>query len=397
MAANRQRSTLNGTGIWRALASISVMALAFALPGCQGPVTGIFHHLAHQQPTVDRNLANDITIGGVARWDDRYVVAAGKLWSRPVGTTDKPGEWVPVTATYDGEQENAVLLPLVRWQPDRGDPMLLAGALFIDDDESFALLQADGNQVQANSIAWRTVGGDEVAGREVIGMFTPDEDESVLFVVVHYARGAERPYRLLSATGRSSGAPDFTVELPELSHPVEAVATDGAGTYWAVAGSELYTGTRGGLLLSDTAPSPEGSETFRGVVHGGTDTLLLTGSVGTVWRSRDGGRTWPDRHEIRVEDQAVRLAAVAAVSGTGLIGTDGYGYYTASFDGELAVERLPLTTEAIYQASILGFWVGPETADGSRTIRTLFVLTAGDGLWAATVATGELPDRWQLE
>jgi hypothetical protein len=41
--------------------------------------------------------------------------------------------------------------------------------------------------------------------------------------------------------------------------------------------------------------------------------------------------------------------------------------------------------------------VGPETADGSRTIRTLFVLTAGDGLWAATVATGELPDRWQLE
>jgi hypothetical protein len=397
MAANRQRSTLNGTGIWRALASISVMALAFALPGCQGPVTGIFHHLAHQQPTVDRNLANDITIGGVARWDDRYVVAAGKLWSRPVGTTDKPGEWVPVTATYDGEQENAVLLPLVRWQPDRGDPMLLAGALFIDDDESFALLQADGNQVQANSIAWRTVGGDEVAGREVIGMFTPDEDESVLFVVVAYARGAERSYRLLSATGRSSGAPDFTVELPELSHPVEAVATDGAGTYWAVAGSELYTGTRGGLLLSDTAPSPEGSETFRGVVHGGTDTLLLTGSVGTVWRSPDGGRTWPDRHEIRVEDQAVRLAAVAAVSGTGLIGTDGYGYYTASFDGELAVERLPLTTEAIYQASILGFWVGPETADGSRTIRTLFVLTAGDGLWAATVATGELPDRWQLE
>ena len=396
MAANRQRSTLNGTGIWRALASISVMALAFALAGCQGPVTGIFHHLAHQQPTVDRNLANDITIGGVARWDDRYVVAAGKLWSRPVGTTDKPGEWVPVTATYDGEQENAVLRPLVRWKPDRGDPMLLAGALFIDDDESFALLQADGNQVQANSIAWTTVPG--VDGHEVVGLFTPDPDESVLFAVIADSRGANRSYRLLSAIERSDDGPKFRDELDEgdLSRPIEAVAFDGT-RYWAVAGSKLYAGEIGSMEEWATPPSPEGSETFRGVVHGGTDTLLLTGSVGTVWRSPDGGRTWPDRHEIRVEDQAVRLAAVAAVSGTGLIGTDGYGYYTASFDGELAVERLPLTTEAIYQASILGFWVGPETADGSRTIRTLFVLTAGDGLWAATVATGELPDRWQLE
>ena len=89
MAANRQRSTRNGTGIRRALAPISAAALAFALLGCQDPVTGIFHHLAHQRPTIDRNLANDITIGGVARWEDRYVVAAGKLWSRPVDTPNR--------------------------------------------------------------------------------------------------------------------------------------------------------------------------------------------------------------------------------------------------------------------------------------------------------------------
>lgn len=382
---------MKGTALRRTLAGAAAAALSFVLSGCQEPVTAIFHHLAHQQPTVDRNLANDITIGGVARWGDRYVVAAGKLWSRAVGTDQRPpGEWASMTVTFDGQSKSAVMQPLVRWRPAAGGPLLLAGALFVDE-ERFALLQAD-DRITAGAAAWEAVPDPEVSGREVSGLFTPDDDESVVFAVIAGSRGEDRSYRLLSATRRSSGAPDFVVELDGLGDPVEAVATAGDGTYWAVSGSDLYTGGLGGLVTSDTAPSPEGSETFRGVVHDGTDTLLLTGSTGTVWRSRDGGRTWPDTYEVRSDDQAVPLWGAVAVSTTALVGSDGHGYYTASLDGDLVVRRLPLTTEAIYGASIQRLWVDPET-DG----RTIFALTASDGLWSASVKPGELPERWQLE
>ncbi len=386
----RQRSTVNGMALRRALAGATAAALVLVLSGCQEAVTGIFHHLAHQQPTVDRNLANDITIGGVARWDDRYLVAAGKLWSRTVGTdTRAPGEWASMAVTFDDRSRSAVMLPLVRWQPDAGGPSLLAGALFVDE-ERFALLQATGSRITASSVSWQAVTDSAVSGREVIGLFTPG-DESVLFAVIAESRGENRTYRLLSATRRSAEAPVFHVELEGLSHPVAAVATDGDGTYWAVSGSDLYAGTLGGLRKPDTAPSPEGSETFRGVIHDGMSTLVLTGSKGTVWRSRDGGVTWPDTEEIRVEDQAVPLWGAIAVGGTALIGTDGHGYYTASLDGDFAVARLALTTEAIYHASILRLWVDPVDAG------TVFALTASDGLWSASVDAGELPDRWQLE
>ena len=104
--------------------------------------------------------------------------------------------------------------------------------------------------------------------------------------------------------------------------------------------------------------------------------------------------TWPEPHEIRADDQTVPLTGITPVAGTALIGTDGFGYYTAVVDGDLSVTRLPLTTEPIYQASIRSFWVDPETAGGKRTV---FALTAGDGLWSTTVAPGALPNRWQLE
>ena len=376
----------------RTRAGLAAAALSFVLAGCQEPVTGIFHHLAHQQPTVDRNLANDITIGGVARWGDRYVVAAGKLWSRAVGTDGKPpGEWGPMTVTVDGQSDSVVMLPLVRWRPAAGQPTLLAGALSVNE-ENFALLEASASGVTASSVAWQAVTESTVRGREVVGLFTPDGDESVLFAVMAGSRGENRSYRLLSAVSRSSGAPDFRVELEDLGHPVEAVATDGAGTYWAVSGGDLYTGPLGGLRQSGTAPSPEGSETFRGVVHDGADTLMLTGSTGTVWRSRDGGATWPDTHEVRADEQAVPLRSAVAVNGTALVGTDDHGYYTASLEGGLTVRRLPLTTEAIYHASILSLWVDPESDGG-----TVFALTASDGLWSAAVKPGEVPDGWQLE
>jgi len=387
----RSRLHVKGTACRRALACIAAAAVALAVAGCQENVTGVFHHLAHQQPTIDRNLANNITMGGVARWDDRYLAAAGNLWSRPVGTRDEPGEWVPVEVTFDGESTSAVMLPLVRWRPEGGGASLLAGALFVEE-ERFALLQASGNAITADSVAWQAVTEPEVVGREVIGLFTPDGDESALFVVIAASRGENRSYTLLSATTRrSSGAPVFEVALPNLGHPVEAVATDGDGAYWAVAGSELYVSSPGGWT---SLPSPEGSGTFRSVIHDGTATLMLTGSAGTIWRSPDEGATWPDTHEIRAEDQAVSLRGAAAVSGTAFIGTDDHGYYTAALDGDLAVTRLPLTTEAIYHASILRFWIDPETVAGTRS---LFALTAGDGLWATFLEPGELPERWQLE
>ena len=120
---------------------------------------------------------------------------------------------------------------------------------------------------------------------------------------------------------------------------------------------------------------------------------MLTGSMGTVWRSEDGGQSW-DKKEIRAEDQAVSLWGAVAVRRTALIGTDAHGYYTASLDGGLDVERPKHTTKAIYDASILTFWVDPES-DGGK----VFALTARDGLWTTRVNSGAVPEpeRWELE
>ena len=90
------------------------------------------------------------------------------------------------------------------------------------------------------------------------------------------------------------------------------------------------------------------------------------------------------------------LWGAIAVGSTALIGTDGHGYYTAPLDGDLAVTRLALTTEAIYHASILRLWVDP--VDAGR----VFALTASDGLWfrvggrrraAGTLAVGVAVSR----
>lgn len=399
MTGKRHRTTDTHRRGIRLAPTIAAIALAFMLAsmlaGCEEPVTGIFHHVAQQDPPVDRNLPNDLAIGGVVRWADRYVVAAGKTWARPVGTADDPGSWTQMTSTYDGDRKEAVLLPLVRWRPSGGDPSLLAGAVFVKEDLSFALLRA--SEVEAGSIAWSTVDDRKVRGREVVGLFTPDADESVLFVVVTDGRGADRSYTLLSALRRTAGgAPDLTVETENLSRPIAAIAADGNGAYWAVAGKALYAGMLGGKLTkSDTPPKPSDSETFRGVLHAAPNRLIVSGSAGTLWHSTDAGRTWASPAvKITDEDQAVPLAGMAAAGATILIGTDGFGYYTARFDPDLTVERLPLTTEAIYKSSIRSFMIDPVIVGSSRRV---FALTIGHGLWTATVTPGALPDRWQLE
>lgn len=396
MTGQRQRMTGARRGI--GAGPIAAAALAFALTGCQEPITGIFHHLAAQKPPIDRNLPNDLTIGGVVRWGDRYVVAAGKLWSRAVGTAEALDTWTSMTLTYDGESKSAVLLPLVRWRPAGGEPSLLAGAVFVDDD-SFALLRAA--DVKAGSIAWSSVRDARVRdaagkGREVVGLFTPDANESVLFAVVAGKRGANATYTLLSAAGPASGDPGFDVELADLPHPITAIAAGGDGAYWAVAGADLYTGSRGSLSKSDTAPIPSGDEQFRGVLYAPPDRLLVSGSAGTLWRSSDRGATWDEPLTITVADQAeVPLAGMAAVGATVLIGTDGFGYFTSVLnDGALSANRLPITTEAIYRSSIRGFRVDRDTGGPAATV---FAITTRDGMWTATVSPGDLPGRWQLE
>ena len=223
----------------------------------------------------------------------------------------------------------------------------------------------------------------------------------MLFVVVADGRGANRSYKLLSALRRTAGgAPDFTVvemekDKEKLPRPIAAIAADGNGAYWAVAGSDLYAGMPGGewtTLTIDPAPS---DETFRGVLHAAPNRLIVSGSAGTLWHSTDAGRTWASpAFKITDEDQAVPLAGMAAAGATILIGTDGFGYYTARFDPDLTVARLPLTTEAIYKSSIRSFMIDPVIAGSSRRV---FALTIGHGLWTATVTPGALPDRWQLE
>lgn len=397
MMGQRQRMTgarRRGVGA----GSIAAAAAALALTGCQEPITGIFHHLAAQKPPIDRNLPNDLTIGGVVRWGDRYVVAAGKMWSRAVGTAEALDTWTSMTLTYDGESKSAVLLPLVRWRPDGGEPSLLAGAVFVDDD-SFALLRSA--DVKAGSIAWSSVRDARVRdaagnGREVVGLFTPDADESVLFAVVAGKRGANATYTLLSADGPTSGDPGFDVELADLPYPIAAIAADGDGAYWAVAGDDLYTGSRGSLSKSATPPVPSGAEQFRGVLYAPPDRLLVSGSAGALWRSSDRGETWDEPLTITVSDQAeVPLAGMAAVGATVLIGTDGLGYFTSVLNGgALSANRLPITTEAIYRSSIRGFRVDRDTGGPAATV---FAITTRDGMWTAAVLPGELPGRWQLE
>lgn len=371
-----------------------MLVICIAITGCQDTVTGIFHHLAHQNPTVDGILPNNLTVGGVARWDDHYLISAGKLWSRPTTNTGND-DWLLVTSTFNGSTESAALSLVVRWQPAGETPVLLSGARFLDDT-SFALLQADGDEVGATSIAWDRITDPAVDGREVIGLFTPNSDESVLFAIIADSRDEPRTYTLFSATTLSGTAPSLNTEIDDLTRPVIAITSDDNDTYWVISGGDLYSGTLGDLQKSNTAPSVSGSGAYGGVLHMAPNTLLLSSDDGNIWRSVDEGETWSEPYAPpQVNTQTVAFTGFAAVGSTVLIGTESLGYYIVTIETDnLAAERVPFTTEALYTASVHRFWIDPESPAENKTV---FALTNGNGMLSNSVEPNEPPGSWRQE
>ena len=218
-------SWLKATAL-RIVGGVFALVWCIMIAACQDTVTGIFHHLAHQEPTVDGTLSNQLTVRQIARWDEQYLITAGKLWSRSALESGNH-EWTIVTNKFNGSTESATLFPIVRWQPVDSTPMLVAGVYFLDD-MSFALIQADDNDIGLKVISWTQVSDSAVEGQEVIALFTPDADESVLFAVIANSRDESRTYTLLSADTRSGANPVFKTELSELPQPCLLYTSDAA-------------------------------------------------------------------------------------------------------------------------------------------------------------------------
>lgn len=343
---------------------------------------------------VDGTLSNQLTVRQIARWNEQYLITAGKLWSRSALESGNH-EWEIVTNTFNGSTESATLFPIVRWQPADSTPMLLAGVFFLDD-MSFALIQADDNDIGLKDISWTQVSDSVVEGREVIALFTPNADESVLFAVIANSRDESRTYTLLSADTRSGSKPVFKTELTELPQPVVAIASDTTNTYWAVSGSSLYRGTLGDFQESNSAPIVSTGSTYGGILHVNPSSLLLSGRNGTLWLSTDSGETWADSHEEpTTNNQTVAFTRFVAIGNTILVGTESFGYYTVIIDSEeLSATRLSFTTEALYTASIHQFWIDPESPVEEETV---FALTNGAGMLRAVVGKNENLELWQQE
>ena len=173
------------------------------------------------------------------------------------------------------------------------------------------------------------------------------------------------------------------------SYPISGVAWDGT-QYWAVSGTTVYRSPAGNpASFSAIATQPVGSSDIRGITVGqGAEAgwLFLPTRIGGIWYSSNGGASWANIAAPIVSSVTVGLLTVSGpVDSAGniyLVGSDGYGYYTLNLTLP-ALTRMSMSTIALYAESIRKIFVDAG-----------FVLmgTNGHGVWSASFdpATGDL-------
>ena len=311
---------------------------------CENGGLGIFHTLATESERANRNLDDNLTVGGVVRAAGRYYVAAGGMWSRPTGE----GNWEAVERPGSKDK-----------------PMLVLGLAAIDDTLCAATKEGiyHAQAHPGSPSAWTRAGVTD----QVLRVFE--------------VRGSEGKVLAVTRTHDVYRSPDcasFTkVELPSgaSGRPFDALLHD--DTYWLTAGNQVYSGPSLDELEAAGAPA-EGE--YRGIwCATDPDRCYFANRNGRIYRS--DGSDWHVAAEIESPNDdipTVLLTLFVEVGDKVLIGTQGFGFYQFdATDVELGkIVRGPRSTSQLYQAHVTLF---------ARFEDIVFAGTAGKGLSSIAV------------
>lgn len=346
--ANRAMADRVRPRAW-ARGAVGLLAL-LAVVACENGSLGIFHTLATESERANRNLDDNLTVGGVVKVGSHYYVAAGGLWRRATGQ----GSW-----------------QVVGRPGSSSEPLLVLG--MARSGETLCAATIDGvHYATADSSAprWKKAVG--VTGQVLRVFAIPGSDDQIVAITeshdVYLSTDCESFSKVTLPDGASG-------------RPFDALLDN--GTYWLTVGDQVYRATAQANGSPDreweSAHAPDEGE-YRGIwcatdthAAGNTDQCYFANTNGGIYRW--DGTEWHEPREIESPSDNIPmvLTLFVRIADKVLVGTESFGFYQFDVaDVELdGIARGPRSTSQLYQAHITLF------ADFGEIV---FAGTAGDGL-----------------
>ena len=324
------------------------LAALLAVVACEPNVPGIYHTLATESRRANRNLHNDLTVGGTAAVKGRYYVAAHGLWSR---AADR-GSWQAVGRPRSGSTDQPVL-----GMAQSGD------TLCVGTKDGVYHAEAD-----PDTPRWQRAAG--ISGQILRIFAIPRSEDEILAITANAGL----------YVSRDDCATFERVDLPEdataTGRPFDAFH-DG-GSYWITVGNGVYYGERLGELtrLEEAA---EGAA-YRGIWCVGQDQCYFANHQGEIYEwSNDNWARLKKIDSPNDDEPDVPLTLFIQIGDQVLVGTRGYGFYQFSENDRDPdnIRRGPRSTSQLYRAHITVF---------ARHGNLVFAGTAGHGLSSITEA-----------
>ncbi len=359
--------------------SMIPLLLAIILASCTANGGTIYYVLEHEVKQPETGLGptgTTLTVFDLATDGSKYYLAAGKVWSSPVGPVANLA-WTSLTNPPPANpKEHSLCVTMAAFNPGAG--VRLYGGFNDAHGTGMGIYSfaAGGSFAAAPDVITGIPAGDQIArlvssGGQLFAITsTPGTNVATPFT-----------YNLYSSTDGVA----FTALLTGLTSPInDATFVAGApGTYYAVSGSTLYSGTASPLTGTSTLGSFTISDVLQSVVWDGTNLWLTAKSSGLYFFS---ALTWyhvaADTTPTGTLNSFLETSPLSFAPGKALAGSDGFGYYVVDFTapGTPILTRYLNLSLALYVSSARRFLV-----DTVNT--TVLAGTNGGGLWAGTLST----------
>ena len=394
------------------LAFIPLTVAAVLLATSCEITTGIFYTLANETEIGDKNLDNELTVSSMVASAGAYYVAAGAIWARDewqwCSCSDDDDHTWSLVANDHGE---AALVTAMVATTFRAADQIYAGFYFPNAGSAadrYGLFRwtSPGDLADAT---WSEVAMASASGTEqIVGLFLiADGGDGRLAVITAEDTGITFDYSLhYSPDGTTFTAADFAGSTTVSQRPT-AVAFDGSD-HFVVAGVEIYSGDITATLAQSTL-APHSQTGISQPPLGYVGMLASTGSQlyvgdrqGHLYRSADGGSSWEQypntaddgSDQLEISSTVVQFTTFAQKGSVVFAGTEGYGYVSFDDATDLDETGVVRVSEAsapdLSSAAVSGFSVPSGTS-------TLFVHTAGAGLWSSDSDFGSTSINWLRE
>jgi hypothetical protein len=380
------------------LLALALLAALLALSSCRDTsLDPVFYALATEQPLADdRGFPDEVTVERILKVPDigggRYFAAAGRLYTRGDGATDK---WSVID--FPASLTNVLCNTLEVFNGGSGDYLYVG--FFDTSGVGRGLWRADPATFDpaTSSITWEQLMDSNVFdGKQIIMIRAVG---TRLFVSTRSGNANA----LCSGTDGTTFAAASLTPAPPTDIPITDAAQDSyASNYWLIVGSLLYKDTAGNLSFDHFAgkfpPNPDppagrpdaGDTTFGGLFDNGT-TFYISAGNGRLFSTADGGGTWTTVPK-RIDDSSgdpipftVFVQPAVDATGAAYVATKGYGYYRFP-GGDITatpVRSPDYSISQLYSGAINDFLY-----DGSTSPERLFLATARSGLWRGEFAGG---------